>query len=147
MNAQADEALRLGQSLIEGLKGVDADHVISLLHKDIVLEVVFPFVKGEDKTGCRYQRGDAVREYVRDAKRRSAAIRFKNEHWHSTTDGWAIFRSDADNVLADGTPYPQSYLFMFEVRDGKITRWLEYMNPVCAVRALGAPLESLPYAT
>jgi ketosteroid isomerase-like protein len=145
--SKADDSLRLGQKLIDCLTAGDNEAIIPLLHDNVVLEVVFPFVKGEDKTGARYQRAKAVHEYLRDAKRRTASIEFKNVFWHTTNDGWAIFRSDAANTLTDGSPYPQSYLFMFETQDGKIIRWLEYMNPVCAVKALGAPLESLPYAT
>ena len=147
MTGNATQSLALGKQLVGFLTSGQLLEIIPLLHEDIVLEVVFPFVKGENTTGARYQRGQAVHDYIHDANRRTAKIEFMNEVWRTTNDGWAIFQADAGNVLADGTPYPQSYLFMFEAKDGKIVRWLEYLNPVCAVRAMGLPLESLPYAS
>jgi ketosteroid isomerase-like protein len=147
MKSKAEEALELGKRLIDCLGRRDMDSIIPLLHENIVLEVVFPFVKGEDTVGARFQRGKAVHDYLNHAKQHTSQILFKNVVWRTTNDGWAIFQADAGNVLADGTPYPQSYLFMFESTSGKIARWVEYMNPICAVRALGAPLESLPYAS
>lgn len=144
MASQAEEALTLGKQLIEGLKRRDPHTIISILDKDIVLEVPYPLVEGENTTGARRQESEAVHAYLRDMKERTSEIRFRNEIWRTTNDGLALFEADGDITLSDGRPYPNHYLFMFEAAGGKIVRWREYLNPVAAIRAFGAPVESLP---
>ena len=148
MNSKAQESLRLGKFVVECMKQRDHEPIIPILHDNVLLEVVFPFIKGEDKTGTRYQHGNAVvAAHLRESTQRTSEVKFDNETWRTTDDGWAIFQADSDITLADGRPFPQSYLFMFESFEGKIIRWLEYYNPVCAARAYGVTLDSVPYAT
>lgn len=141
---QPNEALELGRKVIDGLENKDADAIIAVLHDDVVLEVPFPLVAGEDTTGSRRQRGEAVREYLYDSNRRTANVHFANAVWRTTDDGLAMFQGDGEIVLSDGRPYRNHYLMLFEARDGKIVRWWEYYNPVIAARAFGAPLETIP---
>jgi ketosteroid isomerase-like protein len=144
MSSQADEALSIATTFMDALARRDLDTLFSLVHDQIVLEVAYPFVKGEDTTGAGRQTREAVRTYLQDMKQRTAQIRFNNVIWRTTNDGLAIFQADGDVTLSDGRPYPNHYLFMFGAADGKIIYWREYLNPVNAVRAFGAPLESLP---
>jgi ketosteroid isomerase-like protein len=144
MASQADQALAAGKALIEGLKQRDADAVIAVLHEDIVVEVAYPLIPGEDTTGSRRSRGAAVHAYVRDACERTSAMRFGNEIWRTTSDGLAMYEADGDHVLSDGRPYRNHFLFFFEMADGKIVRWREYLSPVAAMRAFGGPLEAIP---
>ena len=139
-----EEALSVAQSLIGALERRDVDALIALLADDILLEVPFPLAAGENTTGTRYQRGAAVRAYVQDVKARTSEIRFRDVIWRTTNDGLALFQAEGDITLSDGRPYPNTYLMMFEVAHGKVVRWVEYLNPVAAVRAFGAPLESIP---
>ena len=139
-----DDTLTTAKKLVDALSRRDTAGLLALLAEDILLEVPFPLVPGENVTGARYQRGEAVRTYVRDVEVRTASIKFENVEWRTTNDGLAIFRADGDITLSDGRPYPNHYLMLFEAADGKITRWVEYLNPVSAIRAYGAPLESIP---
>ena len=144
MTSQSDETLSVAQRFIDGLARRDLETLFSLLHEKIVLEVAYPFVKGENTTGANEQAGEAVRTYLRDMKQRTSEVRFRNVIWRTTNDGLALFQADGDITLSDGRPYPNHYLFMFGVSEGKIIWWREYLNPVAAIRAFGAPLESLP---
>jgi len=81
---------------------------------------------------------------LRDARDRTQAMRFRNEIWRTTDDGLAMYEADENHVLSDGRPYPNHFLFMFEVADGKFIRWRGYLNPVTAMRAFGGPLEAIP---
>jgi hypothetical protein len=141
---QSCEALELGRKIIAGLEAKDAEAIIAVLADDVVLEVPFPLVAGEDTTGSRRQRGAAVREYLYDSNRRTSEVRFANTKWRTTDDAIAMFQGDGEIVLSDGRPYLNHYLMLFEAAGGKIVRWWEYYNPVIAARAFGAPLETIP---
>jgi ketosteroid isomerase-like protein len=144
MNLQANEALSVAKSLIEAVRQMDPEAMIALMHENIVLELPYPLVKGENTTGTKIQRGKAVHAYAQDVKRRTSQMRFNNVIWRTTNDGLAMFQADGDHTLSDGRNYQNHFLFLFEVLDGKVIRWVEYLNPVAALRAFGAPLESIP---
>jgi ketosteroid isomerase-like protein len=40
-------------------------------------------------------------------------------------------------ILSTGLPYNQRYVFMFEVKDGKLSRYREYWNPLISIDAKG----------
>ena len=144
MDQKTEEALAVAQNFIAALERRDTAALNALVHDDAVLEVPFPLAHGENTTGARRSQGAAIRAYLDDMKTRTSAVRFKNTSWHTTNDGLAMFRADGDITLSDGRPYPNTYLFLFEVTGGKIIHWWEYLNPVTGMRAFGGPLESLP---
>jgi len=128
MATQGSEALALGKRVIEGLERKDAAMVNAVLHQDIVLHVPFPLVAGENMVGTRRQVGEAVRRYLDESNQLTETVRFNNKVWRTTSDGLAMFQADGEVKL----------------RDGKITQWWEYYNPVIAANAFGAPLDSIP---
>ena len=132
------------RGVIQALKDRDADAAIALMHEDIVLEVVFPLIAGENTTGASRSSGEAVHNYLRDARDRTREMRFNDEVWRTTSDGLAMYEADGDHILSDGRRYPNRFLFLFEAKDGKVIRWREYLNPVAAMRAFGGPLEAIP---
>jgi ketosteroid isomerase-like protein len=144
MASQTEQALTAGKALIEALKRRDADAAIALLHDDIVVEVAYPLIAGENTTGSRRSVGQAVHAYLRDARDRTLEMRFYNEVWRTTNDGLAVYQAEGDHVLSDGRPYRNHFLFFFEMSDGKIIRWREYLSPVAAMRAFGGALEAIP---
>jgi ketosteroid isomerase-like protein len=144
MNSQTDEALNVAMSIIDALTRRDPEGMISLMDEGIVLEVAFPMVKGENVTGSKRQTGKAVHAYAQDLKRLTKQMRFSNVIWRTTNDGLALFEADGDTILSDGRLYPNHYLMVFEVANGKVIRWRQYHNPVNAIRAYGKPLDSLP---
>jgi ketosteroid isomerase-like protein len=141
---ETTDALALAQQLVEGLRRLDHTMITPLLDKDILLEVPFPLVEGEDRTGARRSRGPAVTAYLHQVCAACAEIRFENVVWRTADDGVALFQADGVIKLANGGAYNNHYLMMFEARDGKIVRWREYLSPVIWARSAGAPLESLP---
>jgi ketosteroid isomerase-like protein len=144
MNEQAEQALRLGKQVIEGLERKDAGMIVPILAENVVLHVPFPLVAGENATGTRRQAGQAVHDYLRESNQLTAKVVFENKVWRTTDDGLAMFVADGKVTLRDGRPYDNHYLFLFEARDGKIAQWWEYYNPVIAAVAFGAPLDSIP---
>jgi ketosteroid isomerase-like protein len=49
----------------------------------------------------------------------------------------AVAEYTSDGLLLDGSPYHNTYLSMFTVRDGKIQMWREYFDPDPLVRGIG----------
>lgn len=144
MKAAGNEALALGKKVIEGLERKDGDAIKAVLHDDVVLHVPFPLVAGENATGTKRQVGEAVHRYLDESNALTETVRFNNPLWRTTDDGLAMFQADGEVRLRDGRPYLNHYLFLFEARDGKISQWWEYYNPVIAAVAFGAPLDTIP---
>ncbi len=144
MQGQTQEALRLGKQVIEGLERKDAGMIVPILADDVVLHVPFPLVAGENTTGTRRQTGKAVLDYLRESNQLTAKVVFEDKVWRTTDDGLAMFVADGKVTLKDGRPYDNHYLFLFEAKDGKVTQWWEYYNPVIAAVAFGAPLDTIP---
>jgi len=144
MKTAANEALELAKQVIAGLERKDAALVKAVLHEDVVLHVPFPLVAGENMVGTRRQVGEAVRRYLDESNALTETVRFANPVWRTTDDGLAMFQADGEVMLRDGRPYLNHYLFLFEARDGRITQWWEYYNPVIAANAFGAPLDTIP---
>jgi ketosteroid isomerase-like protein len=40
-------------------------------------------------------------------------------------------------IISTGLPYNQSYVFMFEIKDGKLASYREYWNPLVSIDAKG----------
>ncbi len=144
MSAASDETLRIAQEFMAAFQRRDAATLLSMLHEEAVLEVAFPFLKGEGGMGNARQTGAAVRAYVEAFRRLSAEVHFSNSVWRTTSDGLALFQTDSVMRLANGKIYPNHYLFFFGVTDGKIAWWREYYNPVAAARGMGVPLDEMP---
>ncbi|MDG2003298.1 MAG: nuclear transport factor 2 family protein [Novosphingobium sp.] len=144
MSSTGNDALALARQVIDGLERKDEAAVIAVLHEDVVLHVPFPLVEGENTTGTRRQTGEAVHRYLEESNELTETVRFNNIAWRTTDDGLALFQADGEVLLRDGRPYRNHYLFLFEAKNGKISQWWEYYNPVIAAIAFGAPLESIP---
>jgi uncharacterized protein len=144
MNEKPAEAMKIAGQFIEALARLDAEAQIALLHEDAVLECPFPVRPGENAPGTRRQTGAGLREGLRQSARNTAEVQFNNRIWRTSDDGLAILQADGECMMANGNPYRNHYVFMFEIADGKVIRWWEYLNPVISARAVGMPLESIP---
>ena len=143
--AGQDKALETAKAFIAALSDRDADNALMLLSDEAVLEMPYPLASGENKYGTRRMWGDPLRKYVRGITERNAQIAFRNRVWRVADDGVLILECDGDMIRSkDGARYQNHYIVLFAVKDGKITLWREYFNPVVAARAFGIPLESLP---
>ena len=144
MNEKSAEALKIAKQFIDALARLDAEAQIALLHDDAVLECPFPVRPGEGLPGTRRQFGPALREGLRQSAVNTAEAQFTNCIWRTSDDGLAILQADGECVMGNGNPYRNHYVFMFEVAEGKVIRWWEYLNPVVSARAVGMPLEAIP---
>ncbi|RDD84035.1 nuclear transport factor 2 family protein [Streptomyces parvulus] len=72
-------------------------------------------------------------------------VRFTDLHFHETVDASLViaeFKSDGI-ALATGRPYLQTYISVVETQDGKITRYVDFWNPLAAAESLGSTDEVL----
>ncbi len=144
MNEKSAEALSIAKQFIDALARLDAEAQIALLHDDAVLECPFAVRPGENLPGTRRQTGPALREGLRQSAVNTAEVQFNNRIWRTSDDGLAILQADGECMMANGNPYRNHYVFMFEIAGGKIIHWWEYLNPVVSARAVGMPLEAIP---
>ncbi|MEV7329885.1 nuclear transport factor 2 family protein [Micromonospora sp. NPDC093244] len=66
-------------------------------------------------------------------------VEFTDLHFHETTDPSLViaeFKSRG-TALATGRPYNQTYISVVETRDGKISRYVDFWNPLIAIESLG----------
>jgi ketosteroid isomerase-like protein len=140
----SNETLDLAKKYIAGLARKDPAAIIAVLHDDVVVEEANPLVAGVDKAGSKRCQGEAVRAFMRDLTTMLSKVEFTDVVWRTTNDGLVLFEATGDMALADGKPYSNSYLMVFESKDGKLIRVKEFMNPVTYARAVGMPLEQLP---
>jgi len=52
----------------------------------------------------------------------------------SADEATTFVQTNGDFVTADGHPYRNVYVFRFDWRDGKITSWEEYANPITIIQ-------------
>ena len=56
-------------------------------------------------------------------------------------DGSRLFIEQRGNItLVDGTSYRNRYIFRYDIRDGRIARVREYINPIISARAFRRPI-------
>ncbi|NMO13505.1 nuclear transport factor 2 family protein [Pyxidicoccus fallax] len=74
-------------------------------------------------------------------------VRFTGLRFHETTDPSLVVAefSSEGKALETGRPYNQTYISLVETRDGKITRYVDFWNPLVAMKAMGAENISAAY--
>lgn len=111
----------------------DADTMMENYTDDIVFE--FPF----SDPPARIEGRDVIREYLRGA---FGGVRFSLEitDVHDTVDPdrVVIEMVSSGTILANGSPYANSYISVYWFRDGAISHVREYLNPTLYAKALAA---------
>ncbi|OLY94354.1 hypothetical protein SAMN05444008_10561 [Cnuella takakiae] len=72
-------------------------------------------------------------------------VSFENLHFHPTEEPTLVIAEFTSNghALATGKPYHQKYISVVTTtQDGKITRYVDFWNPLVAMEAIDAPLSS-----
>jgi ketosteroid isomerase-like protein len=141
----AGEAAR---AIIAALEARDRTAALALFAEDAVVE--YPFDRsGRTAPGSwrRFEGKPAVaRSYVDNALRNIVRIDFTDEVVTESRDGRTAFvEARGDMQLAagigDGRPYRNLYVIKVATdAEGRITHYAEYLNPVTAALATGAPL-------
>ncbi|WP_257460428.1 nuclear transport factor 2 family protein [Archangium lipolyticum] len=67
-------------------------------------------------------------------------VRFNGLRFHETTDASLVVAEFASEgkALTTGRPYDQRYISLVETRDGKISRYVDFWNPLVAMKSLGS---------
>ena len=144
MSSYAQEPLAVARAFVEALKRGDSDELVRLLDEGFIMESAYPILAGEDQPGSRRCGPEAARNFFATISSILSYVRFRDESWRTTTDRLVLFEAEGEMAYLDGRPYNNSYLWFFEVKDGRISRLKEYFSPVVWARANGVPLEALP---
>lgn len=124
----------------EGLAGlVDGEHFFDLLAEDVVFEYVISVPGYPRRIQGRRAVADLYRGYGGGMVLHSA-------------DGLAVHRDPATSVVVleyavhgravhTGRAYDNHFVSVITVKDRRVTRWRDYLDPVAVFRAIGWPPE------
>lgn len=110
------------------------DDWVALFAADGVLE--FPYAP--PGWPDRFQGHDAIHEHMRKFPEH-LSVRFRDIRFHPTADAdLAIAEFEGEGtVLTSGGPFRQTYISLIWTRDGLITRYRDFWNPLLLMEALG----------
>ncbi|MGA4964127.1 nuclear transport factor 2 family protein [Streptomyces pseudogriseolus] len=110
------------------------DEWVELFTEDGVLE--FPYAPPGYPT--RLQGRDELRAHMA-AFPKAFRVEMKDVRIHETVDPTLVIAElRCEGVaLETGRPYDQTYISVVETRDGRISRYVDYWNPLVAMEALG----------
>ncbi len=129
--------IRLVRRYLDALNNWDLEAMRGMTTEDVVFEVPFRMEGFE-----RYTHGrDRYIELLRQA---STVMIDGSENLHdifvdtlgsNPNEIYAEYRSDMK--LRSGAPYRNEYVARFAVREGRIARFAEYLNPIVLFKAMG----------
>ncbi|MBR7741862.1 nuclear transport factor 2 family protein [Phycicoccus sp. BSK3Z-2] len=108
---------------------------VALFEQDGVLE--FPY--GPQGFPSRVEGHDGLYEYMKNFPE-SFEVVFEGLVFHETVDPTLVvaeFRSKG-TAKATGKPYDQTYISVVRTREGKITSYVDFWNPLVAMESLTA---------
>lgn len=138
-NTQSVDAIRTQaqQTFSKHLEYLSSGQIpswVDLFADDGVLE--FPY--GTDDFPKKVAGKAALSEYMQNFPKHFA-VEFTGLRFHETTDPTLVIAEFASEgrALSTGRPYNQAYISVVETRDGKITRYVDFWNPLVALQAMG----------
>jgi ketosteroid isomerase-like protein len=144
MNADRREAnIRLVRRYLDALNAWDLDAIRDMTTEDVVFEVPFRPEGFERRTEGRDR-------YIELLHQASTVMIDGSENLHDI--GVDTLGSNPDELFAEyrsamklrsGADYRNEYVARFSVRDGRISRFAEYMNPIILFRAMGGQIGSV----
>jgi len=140
MTPPVPEAASVVRRFLDALNSWDFDVLGELFAPDLVFEL--PFAPPGLVT--RIEGGATFLEFVRRVPDVFDEERLHDIEIHTFADDpnevVAEYRSDM-NVVATGGKYRNRYVARFTVRDGRLTRFAEYCDPIPLLEALGGSVE------
>jgi ketosteroid isomerase-like protein len=134
-DTRTTSAAALARSFISAFEREDFDAMNALITDDIVLDEAFPPPTIPPMLTGR----PLVNAFIRRVGELMRVIRFVNPSFQETANGQiAYFEATGDFVTERDTPYRNRYIMRFDVRDGKIVRIVEYLNPLIVIEQLGS---------
>ncbi|MFE3580919.1 nuclear transport factor 2 family protein [Streptomyces vinaceus] len=136
---QATDVIRAGaqQAFKNHLDHLSAGRIaqwVDLFTEDGVLE--FPYAPKDFPASPSGKEG--LFEYMKNFPEHFR-VEFIDLHFHETVDPSLViaeFKSKGV-ALSTGRPYNQTYISVVETRDGKISRYVDFWNPMVGMEALG----------
>lgn len=111
--------------LIELVGRLEIDAALELVTDDLILELPF-----RADGGPRRLEGDDAERFVRAMPKLFSQLHFSDVVVHGQLpSGLVAAEYRSDGATRAGRPYANSYVALFEVRDGRIARWREYFDP------------------
>ncbi|MET9014510.1 nuclear transport factor 2 family protein [Streptomyces olivaceoviridis] len=107
---------------------------VDLFTEDGILE--FPY--GPKGFPTKVVGKEALHEYMKNFPEHFK-VEFVDLHIHGTTDPSLViaqFKS-VGTAVSTGRPYNQTYISVVETEDGKISRYVDFWNPLVGMEALG----------
>jgi len=136
----ANQAAELAEAYLVALQAKDKEAILSIVTDDFELEVPLN-VSGTNDLSDSWRGLKAASAGWDDAFRRTEVLRYTDIEIVAG-EGANVAFAEGRGVMkmANGRPYPNRYVFRFDVENGKIRRIREYANPVTAAIAFGLPL-------
>ena len=129
----ADEALV--RKLLEAVSALRIDDAAALLSPDLLLELPFRHDGGQPSL-----RGEAALRFIRSMPKLFTRMDFTEITVHGRAGSGVIAAEYRSNGLTKaGEAYVNGYAGFFDVRDGKVTRWREYYDPMVIQKAFKLP--------
>jgi hypothetical protein len=114
----------------------DLERWLELFTDDAVVE--FPYAAGLELPQ-RLEGREAIRRYFADTPKHFQGLVFTNVQRYRTTDpDVALAEAHGSATIAvTGSGYEQDYVMLVKTRDGRISLYREYWNPIPGLRAFG----------
>ena len=118
------------------LIGTDIEHWLELFAEDAVVE--FPYARPLGLPE-RLEGREAIRRYFADTPKHFQGLVFTNVRRYRTTDPDVAFAEahGSATVAVTGSGYEQDYIMRVQTREGRISLYREYWNPIPGLKAFG----------
>jgi ketosteroid isomerase-like protein len=115
----------------------DISRWIELFAEDAVVE--FPYAKSLGGMHERLEGREAIRQYFAETPKHFKGLVFSKVRRYLTTDPEvAIAEAHGSATIAmTGRTYEQDYVMVLKARDGKISLYREYWDPIPGLKAFG----------
>jgi uncharacterized protein len=130
-----DQAKALTQQVFDRFNSGDMAAVAALFHPDIRGEWPFPPPGGVEVCDGKAE----MLKMFDDSKGLIAEIKvtMNRTHWVPAS-GQLIIEATGKARMTRGSPYNNSYVFVIAFKDGLVSLWREYFNPIIVQTAIEA---------
>ena len=119
---------------LERIGDLDIEAALELVDADFVPELPYRADGGPSR-----MRGEDAAKFMRVLPKLFSRMRFSDVTLHQgVTPGHVIAEYRSDGLTHDGQPYRNTYISVFELRDGRIVLWREYFDPSVIAQAFAS---------
>lgn len=131
-------SVKVVEAAIARIENMDFQGFERLLASDARFDNLFSL----PNTPGTFEGRDAVIANIREISERFEQIEFVDERVYVVRGGKTVFVEARGNFTVKGTgePYQNTYVFAFEINNGKITAIREYNNPLTIIQTFNIPL-------